>query len=58
MILKHSYQFTRMKWTRTKLRNLLAYMEEYICQGERRWRYAFSGQNILSLLKKALEAKL
>ena len=46
MIWTDSHNLTHIKWTISKLPHLLTYIEKYICQEDRWWRYASSGQNV------------
>ena len=46
MIWTDSHNLTHIKWTITKLPHLLTYIKKYICQEDRLWRYASSGQNV------------
>lgn len=59
MIWTDSHNLTHIKWTITKLPHLLTYIEKYICQEDRWWRCASSGQNVPSHKKpNSQEAKL
>ena len=53
-----SHNLTHIKWTITKLPHLLTYTEKYICQEDRWWRYASSGQNVPFSVRKLTRSQI